>query len=61
MTKLQIEIFKKMSPAKKWQLTMDLYYSMRALKKAAIRQQNPNWDDKKVENELIKHFIHART
>ena len=61
MTKLQLEIFKKMSPAKKWQLTMDLYYSMRALKKAGIKHQHPDWDDKKVENELIKLFIHART
>lgn len=48
MHPVQIKIFKEMSPAKKLDLAADLYYSARDLKTAAIRQQHPEWTEKKL-------------
>jgi hypothetical protein len=40
---IQIEIFKKMSPAEKLKLSMRLYWSARQLKASWLRQQHPDW------------------
>lgn len=53
--------FKNFSPEKKIELSLELYYSARELKRASIKAFNPSWDDNKIENELRKIFIYART
>ena len=53
--------FKNMSPEKKLDLSMQLYYSAKELKKAALREFHPDWDETEVENELKRIFLHARS
>ncbi len=53
--------FKNMSPEKKLQLTLKLYYSARELKKAGLIFQHPEWPEKKIEEKLKEIFLYART
>jgi hypothetical protein len=39
------KILGRMTPADKLQAAMRLYWSARALKTVAVRQQHPNWSD----------------
>jgi hypothetical protein len=58
---IQIEIFKKMSPAEKLRLSMSLYWSARRLKASWLRQQHTDWTEEQVQNEVTEIFKNART
>ncbi len=58
---IQIEIFKKMSPAEKLKLSMRLYWSARRLKASWLRQQHPDWTEEQVQNKVTEIFRNART
>jgi len=53
--------FKKMSPEKKLQISLQLYYSAWELKKAAIKSKHPDWKENRIEDEVKKIFLYART
>lgn len=53
--------FKGMSPGKKLQLSLQLYHSAWELKKAAIKSKHSDWDEKRIEDEVRKTFLYART
>jgi hypothetical protein len=56
----QIKALKAMSAEQKLQVAMDLYWSARRLKEAAIRQQHPDWPEEKVKKEVRESFLYAR-
>jgi len=58
---VQLEIFKKMTAEEKLELSMRLYWSARALKAAALRQQHPDWDEARIENRVREIFLYARS
>ncbi|HRI46118.1 MAG: hypothetical protein KF721_14650 [Ignavibacteriaceae bacterium] len=60
-TSIEANRFKNFSPEKKLDLAMQLYYSAQELKRAALKQMHPNWDNRKVEAEVLRIFLHART
>jgi len=53
--------FKGMTPEKKLELSLRLYYSARELKEASLRTFHPDWDDEKIEEEVRRVFLYART
>ena len=53
--------FKNFTPEKKLDLAMQLYYSAKELKKAALKEFHPEWDDVKIESKLKEIFLYART
>jgi hypothetical protein len=57
----QTSRFKNFSPEKKLDLSLQLYYSAKELKRAALRQFHPDWDSKKIEEEVKRIFLHTRT
>jgi len=57
----QIEIYKLMTPETKLRISLDLYYSARQIKAAAIKSENPEWDNKMIEKHLRELFFYART
>ena len=61
MDKTQAQIFTKMSAEKKLEIATQLYYSARELKAAGLRQAHPDWSEKKVQEEVKKAFMYART
>lgn len=60
-TSIEANRFKNFPPGKKIDLAMQLYYSAKELKRAALKQIHPNWDNRKIEAEVLRIFLHART
>jgi len=59
--KIQIDIYRKMTPGQKWQAARDLYWSARRLKAAWLRQIHPDWTEEQVQNEVREIFLYARS
>lgn len=53
--------FKGMSPEKKLELSLQLYYSTRELKRAAVKHFHPDWNDLRIEEEVRNSFLYARS
>jgi hypothetical protein len=53
--------FNNFSPEKKLDLSMQLYYSAKELKRAALKQFHPEWNETEIDNEVRRIFLHART
>ena len=50
-----------MLPEKKLEIALRLYHSARELKAAALRAQNPEWTEDRIQNTLQEIFLNART
>lgn len=53
--------FKGMTGAEKLKLAEKLYWDARALKKAYLRQQHPDWSEEELEAEVKFIFMTSRT
>jgi hypothetical protein len=58
---VQIEIFKKMSPWQKLELSARLYFEARHLKAIGLRMQHPDWSEEQIEHKVTEIFMNART
>ncbi len=61
MVDIQNQILAKMSPEKKLEVAMQLYYSARELKAAGVRADHPDWDEKRVQQAVREAFLYARS
>jgi len=61
MVDMQNQILAKMSPGKKLEVAMQLYYSARELKAAGLRADHPDWDEKQVQQAVREAFLYARS
>jgi len=59
--RIQIEIYKRMTPGQKWQVARDLYWSARRWKAGWLRQIHPDWTEEQVQNEVREIFLYARS
>ena len=50
-----------MTPEKKLQVALDLYYSAKELKAAGLKQQHPEWSAEKIRQKVREIFLYART
>lgn len=57
----QIERFRNMSPAEKWEVAKGLLETARRTRRAAIRMRNQDWTPAQVEQELAREIASART
>ena len=55
----QILILRNMSPARKWEVAMELYLSARSLKAAGLRQMHPEWSEEMIRKEVVRAFAHG--
>ena len=53
--------FTNFSAEKKLDLSIELYYSARELKKAALAKFHPDWDSVRINKKTIEIFLNART
>ena len=53
--------FRSMSPEKKLELSLRLYYSARELKRSWLKQQHPDWSEANVEKRVREIFLYARS
>ena len=58
---IQDEIIRKMTPERKLQVSMDMYYSARNLKAAWLRQQHSDWSEEQVQKAVTDIFANARS
>jgi hypothetical protein len=56
----QLAIYRRMTPAERLAAAMDLYWSARRLKEAALRALHPEWTDAQVAEAAKKAFMNAR-
>jgi hypothetical protein len=57
----QFAILRAMSGERRLQLAEMLYWSARKLKTAGVRNQHPDWPEEKVNAEVNRIFLHARS
>jgi hypothetical protein len=52
----QIEIYRGMTGQQRLQIAFDLYETARALARAGVRHQHPDWDESRVQEEVVRRF-----
>jgi hypothetical protein len=57
----QLAIFKAMTGEKRVQLAGQLYWMARKIKLAGLRAQHPDWSEERLNNEVTRIFLHARS
>ena len=57
----QLEIYRRMTPAQRWQAAHRLYWTLRRHKAAFLRQQHPDWTEAAVAAAVRRSFLHARS
>jgi len=58
---VQIEGFKRMTPAQKLQMVADLYEAGIRLRVAGLRMAHPDWPAGRLEKEARRSLLHAGT
>jgi len=58
---LQVEGFRRMSPARKLQMVSDLYAAGIRLKAAGLRLAHPDWTEERLEREARRSLLYAGT
>jgi hypothetical protein len=58
--RIQLERFRQMTPGERWRAARSLYWSMRRLKEAYLRQLHPDWTEERVLAEVKRAFMHVR-
>jgi len=57
----QIALFRAMSGERRLQLAEELYWSARKMKAAGVRSHHPDWAEERVNAEVRRIFLHARS
>ena len=57
----QKKSYQTMTPEKKLQVAMDLYYSAKEIKAAGLKRQHPEWSTEKINQKVREIFLYART
>ena len=57
----QAQALRRMSPAQRWRVAHQLYWTMRRHKAAFLRAQHPDWSDQRIGDQARRIFLHAGT
>jgi hypothetical protein len=57
----QKKTFLAMTPEKKLQVALGLYYSAKEIKVAGLKRQHPEWSMEKINQKAREIFLYART
>jgi hypothetical protein len=58
---VQVEGFKRMTPAEKLRMVADLYETGIRLRVAGLRMQHPDWPDERLDFEARRSLLYAGT
>lgn len=50
----QIELYRRMTPQQRLQICFRLYELVRTVARQGVRHQHPDWDEQRVEQEVIR-------
>ncbi len=59
LTRQEIAIFKAMSPSQKLNLMTQMYFDARALKRAGLKMQHPDWTADQIETKVREIFLYG--
>jgi len=57
----QIDLMRRLTPEERYRASRDLYWTLRRHKAAFLRACHPDWDGTRIEAEVRRIFLHART
>ena len=57
----QIKVLRRMTPEQRWRAAHRLYWTVRRHKAAFLHTQHPEWSDQRIQEEVRRIFLHART
>ena len=57
----QKKAYQAMTPEKKLQVALGLYYSAKEIKVAGLKRQHPEWSMEKINQKAREIFLYART
>jgi hypothetical protein len=57
----QLLVFRGMTGQRRLRLAEQLYWSARRMKTAGVRSQHPEWPEDRVEAEVLRIFLNARS
>jgi len=57
----QLDALRRLTPEERYRASRDLYWTLRRHKAAFLRSLHPDWDDARLEAEVRRIFLHART
>lgn len=57
----QIDSYRRMTPAQKLEIAVQLWRAARALKAAALRAEHPDWSEDCVQEKVKEVFARARS
>ncbi len=57
----QTEALRLMTPERRWQTALALYWTARRLKSSVIQSLHPEWSPEQVESEVRRIFLYARS
>ncbi len=58
---VQLEAFRRMTPAQKLRMLADLYDTGIRLRMAGLRMMHPDWPDERLEREARRSLLYAGT
>jgi len=61
MHPIQEKIYQSMTPEQKLKISLQLYFSARQLKTAALRNAHPDWTEKELQEKVREFFLYGRT
>jgi hypothetical protein len=54
--RMQIEIYRRMTPQQRLQISFDLYDLTRTLVRQGVKHQHPDWTKTQVDQEVLRRF-----
>jgi hypothetical protein len=57
----QKRIYQAITPEQKLMIAANVYHSARTLKAAGLRDQHPDWSEKKIQEKVREIFLYATT
>lgn len=57
----QIETLRRMTPEQRYRASRELYWTLRRHKAAFLRSLHPDWSEERVEAEVRRIFLRARS
>jgi len=55
-TQMQIEMYRRMTPQERLQISFSLYELTRTLVRQGVKYQHPDWTAEQVEEEVLRRF-----
>jgi len=57
----QLDVLRRLSPAQRYQVSRDLYWTLRKHKRHFLAELHPEWSEDRIDAEVRRIFLNARS